>query len=77
MAVSMVIQLCSKLPSGHMSLHLQIMTCAMSAMIYMQIQTGMGKHIEYSQSHPGMLKDSMKVRYWMKLIERLLSFPRT
>ena len=74
MAVSMVIQLFSKFPDDHMGLYSQIMTCGMSAMIYMQIQTGMGRHIEYSQAHPGMLKDSMKVRYRIRPIESLLSF---
>ncbi len=33
----------------------------MSAMIHMQIQTGMGRHIEYSLAHSGMLEESMKV----------------
>ena len=33
----------------------------MSTMIHMQIQTGMGRHIEYSEEHPGMLEESMKV----------------
>jgi hypothetical protein len=33
----------------------------MSAMIHMQIRTGMGRHIEYSKAHPGMLEESMKV----------------
>jgi hypothetical protein len=44
-------------------LNLQVMTCVMSAMIHGQIQTGMGRHIEYSEMHPGMLQESMKVSY--------------
>ena len=63
MAVAMVSQLCSRSPDDHICLYAKIMTCAMSAMIHMQIQTGMGRHIEYSQTHPGMLEASMKVSY--------------
>ncbi|KAL6703898.1 hypothetical protein ACN47E_008934 [Coniothyrium glycines] len=33
---------------------------AACVLIHMQIQTGMGKHIEYSRSRPPMLQDSMK-----------------
>jgi hypothetical protein len=46
----------------------------MSAMIQGQIQTGMGRHIEYSQMHPGMLEKSMKVSYLTEYVEVLLRF---
>jgi hypothetical protein len=48
------------------------MTCAMSAMIHGQIQTGMGGHIEYSEMHPGMLQESRKVCYWAAYWKSLL-----
>lgn len=59
------------------SLHLKIITCAMSAMIHGQIQTGMGRHVEYSLLHPGMLQKSMKASYWTKHFIGLLRFDMT
>lgn len=38
-----------------------VVDIAMCLMIHMQIQTGMGRHIQYSQARPAMLQESMKV----------------
>ena len=43
------------------TLRLQIDIIVMHAMIHMQIKTGMGRHIEYSEMHPQMHEESKKV----------------